>query len=281
MAHFRAYPSLVSSGRPEEIHFAPPRGRPLGVTPVFKIVAFFLRPLLNLIVKKDWRGGKLIPASGGAIVVCNHISYLDPLTFTHFLYNHGRAPRYLGKKAVFDTPVVGWVIKAAGQIPVERESQGASQAFRVAAAALRAGHLIGIYPEGTLTRDENLWPMSAKTGAARLALMTGVPLIPCASWGPEKVIPRYGRRIKLFPRTRVSIIVGDPVDLSQWRGRESDPDALQEATNHIMDRMTALLEELRGESAPAVRFDARSSDLPRTGNFLKGESRKRSRWRRG
>jgi len=271
----------VTSEETTEFRFDPPRGRPLGVTPVFKIVALFLRPLLNLIVKKDWRGGTFVPASGGAIVVCNHISYLDPLTFTHFLYNHGRAPRYLGKKAVFDTPVVGWVVKAAGQIPVERESEGASKALRVAAAALRAGHLIGIYPEGTLTRDENLWPMSAKTGAARLALMTGVPLIPCASWGPEKVIPRYGRSIKLFPRTRVSIVAGEPVDLSPWRGRESDPIALEDATNHIMDRMTSLLEELRGEKAPAVRFDARSSDLPRTGNFLKSERRKRFPWRKG
>ena len=273
MAHFRAYPSLVGSDGTEEIHFAPPRGRPLGVTPVFKIVAFFLRPLLNLIVKKDWRGGESIPPTGGVIVTCNHISYLDPLTFTHFLYNHGRAPRYLGKKGVFDTPVVGWVVKAAGQIPVERESVGAAKALRVATAALRAGHLIGIYPEGTLTRDENLWPMTGKTGAARLALTTGVPLIPCASWGPEKVIPRYGRTIKLFPRTRVSILVGKPVDLSSWRGRESDPVALEEATNHIMDRMTQLLEELRGEKAPTVRFDARNSDLPRTGNFLKGRRR--------
>ena len=270
----------MTSEEGAKTHFAPPRGRPLGVTPVFTIVAFFLRPLLNLIVKKDWRGGESIPASGGAIVVCNHISYLDPLTFTHFLYNHGRAPRYLGKKAIFDTPVVGWVVKAAGQIPVERESQGAAKALGVAIAALRAGHLIGIYPEGTLTRDENLWPMTGKTGAARLALTTGVPLIPCASWGPEKVIPRYGRRIKLFPRTQVSILVGEPIDLSRWRGRESDPVALEEATDHIMDEMTRLLEELRGEKAPAVRFDARTAGLPRTGNFLKSSRARRHLWKK-
>jgi 1-acyl-sn-glycerol-3-phosphate acyltransferase len=257
------------------IRFDVPRGRPLGVTPVYKIVGFFLKPLLNLIVKKDWRRADLIPKTGAAIVVCNHISYLDPLTFTHFLYNQGRAPRYLGKKAIFDTPIVGWVVKAAGQIPVERESKGASKAFEVAIAALRAGHLLGIYPEGTLTRDENLWPMTGKTGAARLALMTGVPVIPCASWGPQRVIPRYGKRIKLFPRTRVSILVGEPVDLSRWQGRESDPVALEEATEAIMTKMTELLSELRGEEPPAVRFDARKSDLPRTGNFKK----QRRKWK--
>lgn len=260
-----------------EFHVASPRGRPLGVNPVYRVIGFFLKPILNLIVKKDWRGSEFIPRSGGAIVVCNHISYLDPFTFTHFLYNNGRAPRYLGKKAIFDVPIIGWIIRAAGQIPVERESKGASQAFASAITALRAGHLIGIYPEGTLTRDENLWPMTGKTGAARLALMTGVPLIPCASWGPEKVIPRYGKRIKLFPRTKVSVIAGAPVDLSPWQGRESDPIALEEATNHVMDRMTELLAQLRGEEPPKMRFDAKSSGLPRTGNFLKqgrGRSRK-------
>ena len=260
------------------MHFDPPSGNPKGVTPVYKVVAFFLRPLLNLIVKKDWRGGELIPRSGGAIVVCNHLSYLDPLTFTHFLYNHGRAPRYLGKKAVFDAPIVGWVVRKAGQIPVERESKVASKALDNAVAALRAGHLIGIYPEGTLTRDENLWPMTGKTGAARLALLTGVPVIPTASWGPQEVIPRYGRRIKLFPRSKVSVIVGEPVDLSPWQGRASDPIALEEATEAIMDRITGLLSQLRDERPPAVRFDAKSSGLPRTGNFLK--SKKEPWWKK-
>lgn len=257
------------------IHFDAPSGNPLGVTPVYKVVAFFLRPLLNLIVKKDWRGSELIPQNGGAIIVCNHISYLDPLTFTHFLYNNGRAPRYLGKRAIFDTPIVGWVVSKAGQIPVERESKVASKALENAVSALRAGHLIGIYPEGTLTRDANLWPMSGKTGAARLALLTGVPVIPTASWGPQEVIPRYGKRIKLFPRTRVSILVGNPVDLSRWEGRANDPVALEEATNAIMDRITELLAQLREEEPPKVRFDAKTSGLPRTGNFLK-EGKKNS-----
>ena len=260
------------------MHFDPPVGNPKGVTPVYKIVAVLMRPLLNLIVKKDWRRADLIPQSGGAIVVCNHISYLDPLTFTHFLYNNGRAPRYIGKKAVFDAPLVGWVVRKAGQIPVERESKVASKALENAVAALKAGHLIGIYPEGTLTRDENLWPMTGKTGAARLALLTGVPVIPTASWGPQQVIPRYGKRIKLFPRTRVSVLVGDPVDLSRWHGKAEDPIALEEATNVIMDRITELLAQLRGETPPPVRFDAKSSGLPRTGNFLKtkrSELRKR------
>ncbi|HEY9276137.1 MAG TPA: lysophospholipid acyltransferase family protein, partial [Candidatus Nanopelagicaceae bacterium] len=248
------------------VSYAPPKGKPLGTNWAFRIGAGVLRPLLNLIVKKDWRGAENLPRSGAAIVVCNHLSYLDPLTFTHFLYNNGRAPRYLGKEAVFKVPFIGWFIKQAGQIPVKRESKDAVLGFEHAIAVLKAGHLLGVYPEGTLTRDENLWPMRAKTGVARLAIMTGVPVYPCASWGPEKIIPPYGRKIRLFPRTKVSVIMGDKIKLDNWRDSNNQSD-IEAATDAIMDEITKLLEILRSESAPKVRFDPKKSDLPRTGNF--------------
>jgi len=258
------------------ISYDPPSGKPLGTNSWFRFGAAILKPILNLIVKKDWRGGEKLPQSGPAIVVCNHLSYLDPLTFTHFLYNNGRAPRYLGKESVFRVPIVGRVIRGAGQIPVSRESKDAVKGLEHAIAVLKAGHLLGVYPEGTLTRDENLWPMRAKTGVARLALMTGAPVYPCASWGPEKVIPPYSKKIKLFPRTRVSIMMGEPVDLSRWQGRADDPEAIEEAADHIMDRITTLLETLRNEKAPAVRFDPKKSDLPRIGNFKKARRKAQS-----
>ena len=258
------------------ISYDPPSGKPLGTNSWFRFGAAILKPILNLIVKKDWRGGEKLPQSGPAIVVCNHLSYLDPLTFTHFLYNNGRAPRYLGKESVFRVPIVGRVIRGAGQIPVSRESKDAVKGLEHAIAVLKAGHLLGVYPEGTLTRDENLWPMRAKTGVARLALMTGTPVYPCASWGPEKVIPPYSKKIKLFPRTRVSIMMGEPVDLSRWQGRADDPVAIEEAADHIMDRITTLLETLRNEKAPAVRFDPKKSDLPRIGNFKKARRKAQS-----
>lgn len=250
-------------------HFEPPIGKPLGTNPAFKVAAAVLRPLMTAITRRDWQGSEKIPKSGPAIFVCNHLSYLDPLSFAHFLYNNGRAPRYLGKDSIFKVPLVGAFIRAAGQIPVSRESKDAIEGFQHAIAALKAGHLVAIYPEGTLTRDVNLWPMRGKTGAARLALQTGAPVYPCASWGPEKVIPPYGKKIKLFPRTKVSIVVGDPVDLSKWRGKESDRDAVQEASDAIMDEITKLLENLRGEKAPKERLDLRNTNLPRTGNFKK------------
>ena len=262
---------MTSSSKNQEVRisYEPPSGSPLGTNSWFRFGASVLRPILNLIIKKDWRGSEKLPKSGAAIVVCNHLSYVDPLTFTHFLYNNGRAPRYLGKESVFRVPIIGRVIKGAGQIPVSRESKDAVKGLEHAIAVLKAGHLLGVYPEGTLTRDENLWPMKAKTGVARLALITGAPIYPCASWGPEKVLPPYSKKLRLFPRTKVSIIMGDQVDLSKWKGRAEDPIAIEEAADHIMDRITELLEILRGEEAPAIRFDPKKSDLPRIGNYKK------------
>jgi 1-acyl-sn-glycerol-3-phosphate acyltransferase len=252
-----------------QISYAPPTGNPLGVTGWFRFGALLLRPLMNLIAKRDWRGADNLPKSGAAIAVCNHISYIDPLIFTHFLYNNGRAPRYLSKASLFKLPIVGRVLLGAGQIPVERESAVASKALQHAVAFLKAGHLLGVYPEGTLTRDENYWPMKAKTGIARLAILTQVPVIPCAQWGAQKILPAYSKKPKLFPRTKVQVIAGEALNFSKWAGRAEDPVALEEATAYVMSAVTKLLEQLRGESAPSEIFDPKKSALPRIGNFKK------------
>lgn len=252
-----------------KISYAPPSGNPLGVTGWFRFGAIVMRPILNLIAKRDWRGAENLPKSGAAIAVCNHISYIDPLIFTHFLYDNGRAPRYLGKASLFKLPIIGRVLLGAGQIPVERETSNASNSLQHAIAFLKAGHLLGVYPEGTLTRDQNYWPMKAKTGIARLAILTQVPVIPCAQWGAQKILPAYSKKPKFFPRTKVQVIAGNPLDFSKWQGRAEDPIALEEATAYVMQAVTNLLEGLRGESAPTEVFDPRKSNLPRIGNFKK------------
>ena len=251
------------------ISYDPPKGKPLGITGWFRFGAAVLRPLLNLVAKRDWRGAENLPKSGAAIAVCNHISYLDPLTFTHFLFNNGRAVRYLAKASVFKVPFVGRVLLGAGQIPVERETSNATDALQHAIAFLKAGHLLGVYPEGTLTRDENYWPMKAKTGIARLAIISKVPVIPCAQWGAQEILPAYSKKPKLFPRTKVTVVAGKPLDFSKWYGKENDPVALEEATAFVMRAITDLLEDIRGEKAPAEIFDPKKSNLPRIGNFKK------------
>jgi 1-acyl-sn-glycerol-3-phosphate acyltransferase len=252
-----------------KISYAPPKGRPYGVNPTFRFWANVLIPILRLFTKPDWKGGEKIPKTGRVIVASNHMSYLDVLVFTHFLYRNGRAPRYLGKSGVFKVPVVGKVLLAAGQIPVEREGKDAKKAVDHAKILLEKGHMLGVYPEGTLTRDPDLWPMIAKTGCARLALATDTPVIPIAQWGSQLVLPNYSSKVSLFPRKKIIIRVGDPVDLSQWRGKADDQQALIEATAAIMKAITDLLEEIRGEKRTPVIFDPHTSALPRTGNFKK------------
>lgn len=252
-----------------KVKYDPPQGKPLGTNLTFRFWTRVLIPVLRLCMKRDWRGVENIPQSGRVIVACNHVSYLDVLVLTHFLYRNGRAPRYLGKSGVFKVPVVGKVLLAAGQIPVERESRDARKAVDHAKILLEKGHLLGVYPEGTLTRDEDLWPMVAKTGCARLALETDTPVIPIAQWGSQKVLPRYKNRLKLFPRQTIEMRAGKPVDLSRWKGKHEDPQALVEATAEIMRVITESLEGIRGEKRPEVIFDPHTSDLPRTGNFTK------------
>lgn len=256
-----------------KVSYEPPRGKPLGTNFAYKLGTKVLIPLFRLTMKRDWRGAENLPQIGRGIVASNHLSYLDVLVLTDFLFCNGRAPRYLGKAGVFRVPIIGKICLAAGQIPVERETDDAKKAVDHAKILLEKGHLLGVYPEGTLTRDENLWPMVAKTGCARLALATDTPVIPIAQWGSQKILPRYTNRINIFPRKTIEIRAGKPVDLSPWKGKHEDPQALIEATAAIMAALTEMLEEMRGEKRPPVIFDPHTSSLPRTGNFKKKSRR--------
>jgi 1-acyl-sn-glycerol-3-phosphate acyltransferase len=260
-----------------KISYAPPKGKPWGTNLAFKIGTTVVIPLLNLVGKKSWHGGENLPQSGKIIVASNHVSYLDVLFLTHFLYRNGRAPRYIGKEGVFKVPVIGKIVLAAGMVPVARESKDASKALDHAVRLLDLGHCIGVYPEGTLTRDEHGWPMVAKTGLARLAISTQTPIVPIAQWGSQIVMPTYEKKIKLFPRTPIKILAGKPIELRPWYGKENDPEALREATAYFMRELTNLLEELRGEKRPAEIFDPHTSNLPRVGNFKKAKKEKKAK----
>jgi len=228
---------------------------------------------MKLIARYDYREGAKIPKTGPVIVASNHLSYMDALAFAFFLFTNGRAPRFLGKVQVFRVPIIGKILLAAGQIPVERESKEARVALTYALQLLEMGHQVAVYPEGTLTRDEECWPMVAKTGVARLAVISKAPVYPAAQWGTQAVLPPYSKKFRIFPRTTVTYRVGEPVDLSPWYGKEEDPAAMAEATAAIMKAITDLLEEIRGQKRPATIFDPHTSELPRTGNFRKGEKK--------
>lgn len=213
-----------------------------------------LRPLLARVTRQEWSGGEHLPQSGGFIVAGNHISEIDPLIVAHYLVNHGWAPRFLAKSSLFDVRGLGAALRNLGQVPVYRGTRQASDALRGAAAAVADGDCIVIMPEGTLTRDPGLWPMRAKNGVGRLALMTGAPVIPVAQWGVQNLLAPYARRpTGLFARHVMHVKAGPAVDLSDLQGRE-DSAAATEATERIMRQVTHLLAQIRGEDPPAEPF---------------------------
>lgn len=244
-----------------------PRGarRPIGFW--YRLAVVLLKPPMLLLTRRDWRGAENLGLDGdGIVVVTNHVSHFDPLAFAHFLYDNGRTPRFLAKAGLFRVFFVGQVLRGAKQIPVYRESMDAAKAYSAAVDAINRGECVAFYPEATLTRDPGLWPMLGKTGAARVALATGAPVIPVAQWGPQWVLAPYGKRLHLFPRKVMHLSAGPPVDLTEFAGRDIDAVLLREVTERIMVAITALLAEIRGEPAPAVLLDPRTTGLPVTGN---------------
>ena len=215
-----------------------------------------VKPVLLATTRRRWIDGEKIPAEGGFLMVLNHISEADPLVVAHLVWDHGRIPRYLAKDGLFRNRLLGFFLRAAGQIPVYRETRQAVGAYDAAVAAVRAGKCVVVYPEGTITRDPGLWPMAGKSGAARIALATGAPVVPVGQWGAQDVLAPYAKKPDLFPRKLITMKVGDPVDLSGL-----GPTDVAAATERIMDAITALVEDVRGETAPAQRFDPRSTGV--------------------
>ena len=235
--------------------------RPFG----YRLAIAIVRPLLMLFTRREWSGAENLPSEGGYVVCPNHYSFVEPLVFGHFLVDNGHSPRYLGKVEVFRLPIVGPIVRRADQIPVYRESERASDAYRAAVEAVRAGKGVAIYPEGTLTRDPDLWPMRGKTGAARVALETQCPVIPVATWGAQEILYPYGKRLRLLPRKTVKVRAGRPVPLDDLYGKPMTAAVLGEATARIMAALTAELEVLRGEKAPVARFDPRAHGVTSIG----------------
>lgn len=223
------------------------------------LVVAVLRPLLFTLVKRDWRGQDNVPASGGMILAANHLSYADPLAVAHYLYERGRWPVYLAKSSLFEKPLLRNVMRGCGQIPVYRSSTDAAIALRDAEKGVREGACVIFYPEGTATRDPDLWPMVGKTGAARLALTTGVPVIPMAHWGAHELLPYGEKKPRLFPRKTMHVVAGPPVDLARYRDKELTAENLRAATVEIMKAVTALLAELRAAEPPARPYDPRTA----------------------
>ncbi len=235
----------------------------------WRILAAVVIPFLLLVGRYRVRNSERIPATGAFILAPNHYTNFDPLVTAYVLWMHGRVPRFLAKAGLFKVPVLGAILRGTGQIPVERAgaAPGSPDPLAAASRLVNDGLAVIVYPEGTLTRDPELWPMRGKFGAVRLALEHGIPIVPCATWGVQEILPRYSKRLSLFPRKNVNVIIGEPVDLSAWEGKPRTGATYAEATNAVMNSITALLEELRDEKAPLERWDPSAHGQTEIGRF--------------
>jgi 1-acyl-sn-glycerol-3-phosphate acyltransferase len=228
---------------------------------LFTVILF--RPVLTVLIRNKWAGQENIPKTGPVIIAPNHMSYADWGTDAVFFHGAGRYPTFMIKASAFKVPFIGKMLYGCGQIPVDRGAKDAARSLKQAEEALSEGAAVIIYPEGTATRDPDLWPMAAKTGVARLALATGAPVIPVARWGTQTFLPYGSKKPRLWPRQTVRTVAGKPVDLSEWAGKQTSAKALRAATDAIMADVTALVASLRGEEPPAIAFDMSKSNPPK------------------
>ena len=232
--------ALATVRRWRVAHLDVPEGVPkvplLNIEPQRALQAV-VRPELLPWVRFDIEGTDQIPAAGPAILVANHRSYFDPVALGITFARRGRAVRFLGKREVFDAPVVGPLARALGGIRVDRGT-GSDEPLVDAAAALATGELVALLPQGTIPRGRAFFEpeLSGRWGAARLAAITKVPVVPIGLWGTERVWPRSERVPRMWNVTSpptVRVRVGEPVEL-KLRSPRAD-------TRRMMDAIVALL----------------------------------------
>lgn len=228
----------------------PGHGEKLGAA--WRGVWLVLYAPFSLLVRSSYRNLDRMPQHGGAILVTNHVSHVDPFLVAKMVIDGARTPRFLAKESIFEVPVVGAAMRGMGHIPVRRGTVDARQSLAAAVEALRSGRVVVLHPEGTVTRDPAGWPMSGKTGAARLAMLVPeVPVIPVAQWGVQQSVDLYQKKVRLLPRPRHTVSIGEPLDLSGYEGVEPTPEVLREITEVIMRRLRGDVAELRAEPEPA------------------------------
>lgn len=207
-----------------------------------------LRPIAHPLlspIRVEVVGLDNIPSDGPCIIAANHRSYVDPVVLAMVASRRGRKLRYLGKKEVFDAPGLGAFARAMGQIRVERGT-GDLQAMEAAVDALQTGEAIGIFPQGTIPRGEKFYEpvLFGKTGAVRLALETGAPIIPVALWDTERIWPRSSRVpgvVELATRVPTYARVGKPINVKLAASKREDKAELGRLTDKLMASISALL----------------------------------------
>jgi len=227
---------------------------------IYAVAAGLVGAVLTVVARVQMAGARSRAAvvrrlpDGPVIVISNHTSYADGLLLAIVCRRLGRSARMLATAGVFKAPLIGSVARRIGFIPVNRGAANASDALGPAAEALAAGELVAIFPEGHLTRDPDRWPEKAKTGAVRLALQTGAPIVPVAMEGAYRVVGRRklaGSLLKnVILRPKVATAVGEPIDVRALLDGPETPDEVRRVTDVVWSQLIDLVEQLRGEQAP-------------------------------
>ncbi len=222
------------------------------------VMVVIFHPMANLIFRREVWHAERIPAEGPAILVSNHISIADPVSLARAVWDAGRIPQFLAKNTLY-RGLAGVILRSSGQIPVFRATAAAQESLREAIAALHRGELVIIYPEATVTRDPDWWPMAAKNGVARLALAVDAPVIPIGQWGPQLTHDYHTKKWSVLPRKKTICNIGEPLDLSAYSDKPVTAPLLREITDVVMGRVQELVAEIRNETPPATFFrDART-----------------------
>lgn len=211
--------------------------------PVFALVIAVLKPLLWFFFRWRMIGTENVPKRGGFIVAANHISYFDPLPHGYFLVRAGRRPRFLAKAELWKNPFMRFIVNGCRQIKVQRGT-GEHGPVEAAIAALKRGECVFVYPEGTVSRNPDLTPMAGKSGLARMAIATGLPVLPLVVWGSHWVVPKGRKAVHKFRRT-IIVRAGEPMTFEAFAGRDEDPEAIQEVTERVMAEFDRIVREVQ------------------------------------
>lgn len=240
--------------------------------PGYAIARSVLVPWISTWFKCHFEGTEHIPAKGPAIIAPNHISYFDPLVLAWAIHKSGRRPRFLAKSGLFRLPLVGWILKTARQIPVERGTRSAPQSLEAAEKALADGEVLVVFPEGTTTTAPDLAPLQPKTGIARLALKTGLPVIPCATWGGQWFWTKH-LGVKPGPGKDVWVRFGPPIYFKQYEGREEDREAWTEVVEKVMEEIGILRAGLEAAKPWAPQMPTRKKFIEKQKEATRFERR--------
>lgn len=220
-----------------------------------RLCVLILYPFDGLAYRTRWRNLERMPSpqDTGVIIALNHVSHIDTVLMARFVWQSGRVPRFMIKSGVFDVFFIGRVFRGAKQIPVYRGTADAANSLRDAVTALERKEAIVIYPEGTISKAPDQWPMQGKTGIARLWLLSpDTPVIPCGQWGAQQT--KRISPLRPFRRRTCEVSVGRPVDLERFRGAEPTAAVLREITDTIMRAVQDEVVTLRGGTPPTEFF---------------------------